>query len=381
MEEIPLCEAVSAIRMKLQDSNCNAFLALVRAGLWEKDVCLSEYGKIGYDGILKLTQEQTVVGLVTAGFEHVKDVRVPQEHVLQFVGLTLQDEQRNASVNTFIAKAVEKMREADIYTLLVKGQGIAQCYERPLWRTSGDIDFFLSDTNYEKAKNYLLPLSSNNKPERIFSKELGMSILETFGTSDEGRADPWYVEIHGTLRTGLSTCLDREIDSVQREVFYGGSVRTWQNGKTQVFLPGVNEDVFFVFTHYIKHFYKEGGVSIRQLCDWCRLLWTYRDSLNHRVLESRIRKAGLMTEWKAFGALAVDYLGIPVEAMPLYSEDKKWGKKAERIVAFILKGGKWQRFKDTFRVGSIFPLNTLKFLPGIIVGVNWLKIKERMFKR
>ena len=93
------------------------------------------------------------------------------------------------------------------------------------------------------------------------------------------------------LRTGLSTCLDREIDSVQREVFYGGGVRTWQNGKTQVFLPGVNEDVFFVFTQYIKHFYKDGGVSIRQLCDWCRLLWTYRDSLNHRVLESRIRKA------------------------------------------------------------------------------------------
>ena len=58
--------------MKLQDSNCNAFLALVRAGLWEKDVYLSEYGKIDYDGILKLTQEQTVVGLVTAGFEQLR---------------------------------------------------------------------------------------------------------------------------------------------------------------------------------------------------------------------------------------------------------------------------------------------------------------------
>ena len=110
-------------------------------------------------------------------------------------------------------------------------------------------------------------------------------------------------------------------------------------------------------------------------------MWTYRDSLNHKLLESRIRKAGLMKEWKAFGALAVDYLGMPVEAMLLYSEDKKWSRKAEKIVVFILKGGKWQRFKDTFRVGSIFPLDTLRFLPGIILGVNWLKIKERIFKR
>ena len=117
------------------------------------------------------------------------------------------------------------------------------------------------------------------------------------------------------------------------------------------------------------------------MCDWCRLLWTFRSDLDLRVLETRIRKAGLQAEWRAFAKLAVDYMGMPVEAMPFYSEDKKWSKKAEKIVAFILKGGKWQRFKDTFRVGSIFPLNTLRFLPGIILSVNWLKIKERIFKR
>ncbi len=349
------------------EATVDTFFALVRAGLWEKDVCLSDFGKIDYDKILQQAQEQAVVGLVTAGLEHVKDVRVPQEHILQFVGLTLQEEQRNTSMNAYIAGVVDRMREEDIYTLLVKGQGIAQCYERPLWRTSGDIDFYLSDSNYEKARKYLLPLSSSNKPERVFSKELGMSI------------DPWYVEIHGTLRTGLSTRLDEEIDSVQREVFYGGSVRSWQNGDTQIFLPGVNEDVFFVFTHFIKHFYKEGGVSIRQLCDWCRLLWKYIDKVDARQLKLRIKKAGLMSEWRAFAAVAVNYLGMPIEAMPLYDTSKKWSKKADKILAFILKGGEWQRFKDTLTVGRIFPLSTFMFLPGILLSVTWLKIKERVF--
>ena len=86
-----------------------------------------------------------------------------------------------------------------------------------------------------------------------------------------------------------------------------------------------------------------------------------------------------MSEWKAFAALAVEYLGMPDKAMPLYSPDKKWNNKAKKIVAFILKGGEWRKFKDTITVGKIFPLSTVRFLPGILLSVNWLKIKERLF--
>lgn len=351
-----------------KDNTIEAFFALVRAGLWETEVQLTSYGEVDYADILRLAQEQAVVGLVAAGFEHVIDVEVPQQWALQFAGQTIQLEQRNKAMNQFIADLVSEMRNADIYTLLVKGQGIAECYERPQWRISGNLDFFLSDSNYEKAKSFLKPLANDGKPERLYSKEIGFYV------------NSWLIELHGTLHTGISTRVDKSIDAVQRDVFYAGNVRSWYNGNTQVFLPAADEDVFLVFTHFVKHFYKEGGVTLRQMCDWCRLLYRYRGELDLRILESRIKSAGLMSEWKAFGALAVEYLGMPVEAMLLYSEDKKWSKKAEKIEAFILKGRKWQRFKDTFRVGSIFPLNTFRFLPGIILGVNWLKIKERIIK-
>ena len=120
-------------------------------------------------------------------------------------------------------------------------------------------------------------------------------------------------------------------------------VRVWKNGETDVFLPAPDEDVFFVFTHFIKHFYKE-GMNLRQICDWCRLLWTYRDSLNHGLLEKRIRKAGLTSEWKAFAALAVNYLGMPIDAVPLLDvrclkEDGRWKRKADKICTFILEVG------------------------------------------
>lgn len=350
--------------MKQINNHIYAFLALVRAGLWEKEVRLEQYGKIDFEEIYRLAGEQSVMGLVTAGFEHIQDVKAPQEIVFQCIGESLQLEQTNKTMNQFIEKLVGDMREADIYTLLVKGQGVAQCYEKPFWRSSGDVDLLLSDSNYGKARDFLLPLSSGNKPDERYSKHLGMNI------------DQWYVEIHGTLRTGLSGRIDRVVDDVQRSVFYGGEVRSWMNGKTTVFLPSPDNDVFFVFTHFIKHFYKE-GMNLRQVCDWCRLLWTYKDSLNHKLLEKRICKAGLMSEWKAFAALAVEYLGIPAEAMPFY--DSRFNVKGSRVLKHILKGEPYNVIRDTWAIAKIFPWHTFKFAPAIFLNLNGLKIRERLF--
>lgn len=356
------------------DNNIQAFFSLLRAGLWEKDVHLLSEEKIGYLYIYQLAEEQSVVGLVAAGVEHLKGIKLPQSIALTFAGATLQLEQRNKAMNAFIADLIENLRREDIYAVLVKGQGIAQCYERPLWRACGDVDFYLSQDNYSKAKEFLTQKSSHVDIEREDTLHLGMTI------------DSWVVELHGSLRCGLSKRIDHGLDEVQGDIIYNGSVRSWINGGTQVFLPRVEEDVVYVFTHILEHFYK-GGIGLRQICDWCRLLYTCKDSLNHGLLESRIRKMRLMTEWKAFAAMAVDYLGMPAEAMPLYSSEKKWSRKGDKICAFVMEVGNFghnrdnsyyakhhpflirkiysfgRRCGDLFRHARIFPLDSVRFFP------------------
>lgn len=354
------------------------FFALLRAGLWEKEVRLLPFGKVDYAELMRLAEEQSVVGLVAAGMEHVVDVKVPQIDFLTFVGIACKLEQQNASMNDFIRVLVDKMQAAGIYTLLVKGQGIAQCYERPLWRACGDVDLLLSDDNYEKAKVFLTPLATCVEEEYVREKHLGMTI------------DSWVVEIHGSLYCGLSSRIERGLDEIKDDVFYRGNIRSWMNGDTQVFLLGANNDAIYVFTHILQHFYK-GGIGVRQICDWCRLLWTYRNELDLSLLERRLKKMGLMTEWKAFGAFAVEYLGIPIEALPLYSPEKKWKRKAKKIRSFIMEVGNFGhnrdksyfekypyvirkaislgwRIGDLYRHARIFPLDSLKFLPRIIIN-------------
>lgn len=381
------CQKQPNTRMdwKVEERNINAFFALVRAGLWadteSTDIMAQEFTEsVDWGEVYRLANEQSVLGLVLAGIDWLKvhDTRftVPQDLLLQWIGEVQMLEQQNKAMNDFIGKIIEKMRTAGIYTLLVKGQGVAQSYERPLWRSCGDVDFYLSNNNYEKAKEFLLPLAQSVEPEGEYQKHLNMTI------------DSWVIELHGSMRCGLSKRMDKVIDAIHHEIFYEGYVRSWQNGHTQVFLPSAGNDVIIVFTHFLKHFFK-GGIGLRQICDWCRLLWTYRDSIDYKKLKKRLASAGLMSEWKAFGAFAVEYLGMPKEAMPFYSADGLWKSKAKKIMHLTLDPDDIERRDKSYfvnnsyairkavsfgrrcgdlqRVAGVFPMDSLRYFPSIVI--------------
>ena len=237
------------------ENNIKFFFELLRTGLWT-DARFSGSWNHGLgdsvDGeeVYRLAEEQSVVGVVLGGIERLKNATpnlgINQELLLQWIGEVQMIEQQNQTMNQFIADLIEKMRAAGIYTLLVKGQGIAQCYEKPHWRCSGDVDLFLSDDNYNRAKELLVPIASEVEKEYDREKHLGMTI------------DGYVVELHGTLRSGLSSKIEEGLDEIKKAVFFEGKVRSWMNGRTQVFLPNEDEDVVYVFTHMLQHFFKTG---------------------------------------------------------------------------------------------------------------------------
>ena len=212
---------------------------------------------------------------------------------------------------------------------------------------------------------------------------------------NEYHIDGWTVELHGTMHSNLSRSIDKWIDRVQADVFFGGNVRSWMNGETQVFLPRADEDVVFVFTHILQHLFLE-GIGLRQICDWCRLLYTYRNSLDYGLLESRIKRMGLMSEWRVFYNLASRYLGMPVIGDGLMTCDPRYDKKADRLMAFVLEVGNfghnrevewsdplkrrtsliWHRITDTFKLSFVFPLDAPRFLVNYVRdGVRGMVIK------
>ena len=312
--------------------------------------------------------------LVTAGLERVEDAKIPQNWTLQFIGNTLQIEQTNNAMNVFLANLIRRIKENKIEALVVKGQGIAQCYEKPLWRSCGDIDLLVNQSDYKKTKDCLKPFSISCEKEIEKEMHLGMTI------------DGWTVELHGAMPSTLSNNLDKELAKIQSGMFAGKRYRTWVNGKTEVLLPSVDDDVVFVFTHILKHFYR-GGIGLRQVCDWCRLLWTYKTDIDVQLLERRLDNLGIMPEWKGFAALAVEYLGMPSDAIFFYDDNKKWKNKAKLIIELIMLTGNFgrninqsyrkrksklvvdfitlkRRFGEIIRLSKIYPTKASRYLVG-----------------
>ena len=350
------------------ENSKNVFFALLRAGLWERPVELAPDLQVDAEELYRLAEEQSVMGLIAAGWEHWEHRKLARKETRPFMVASMSQEGHNSAMNEFVRKLFGQMQEASLFPVLVKGQGIAQCYARPLWRASGDVDLFLDSAAFPAAKAFLLPLGKITEQERSFDQHIALQIGE------------WCVELHGSLRCGLSARMDRVIDEIQADTFAGGHVRIWQLGDTAVALPTPDNDALLVFTHILRHFYK-GGIGLRQICDWCRLLWTFRDSLNVALLEDRLKRMGLVSEWKAFAAFATNRLGMPESAMPIYSSAKWWKRKARRIDDYVQTVGNfgmkrnpsgrtgtlYLRFKDICHHFFIFPLDSLRFFPSLVI--------------
>ena len=67
--------------------------------------------------------------------------------------------------------------------------------------------------------------------------------------------------------------------------------------------------------HAFVHFLNS-GIGLRQVCDWVRLLATRHEDINTLLLEKYFRKVGLLRAAKAFGYIAVHYLGLPEDNLP-----------------------------------------------------------------
>lgn len=369
------------------------FLELVSAGLWEycnfQSLRIKFQGDVDWEEVYRLASEQSVLGLVLAGIETLSnEQRPPKQVLLQWIGEVQMLEQQNKEMNGFIAALVDRMRKAGVYALLVKGQGIAQCYERPLWRSCGDVDLLLDRENYEKAKSFLIPLAGQVDEEDRDILHQGMKL------------DQWTVELHGTMLMGITGRINRVLGETQLAIFNGGGVRSWQNGKVPVYLPSPDNDIILVFAHILMHFFI-GGVGLRQICDWCRLLYTFKNSLNYGLLESRIRKMGLMSEWRAFYALATKYLGMPEVPCFMFQDsgDPQWERKADRIMELVLESGNFghnydysyrrkysglrshlitfvRRLGEFTRIAIIFPVDAPKFFCHYVMNRFMAKLKK-----
>ncbi|MBR5075055.1 MAG: nucleotidyltransferase family protein [Bacteroidales bacterium] len=358
-------------KYKIDSVDVRAFLALTSAGLfgWERFSSSSaapginpssiDWKAVDWDAVMQLAREQALVGIVASAFDAIglgfelQEV-MDRSRRKDLAKKVYSIEQRNLKMESFIGKLFAGLESKGLHPVLLKGQGVAQSYLNPQRRNPGDIDVLLYGDEYESAKSLLSAKAQKVMGEGAKEKQQQIYL------------GGFIVELHGSLRILLGKKFDTELDRLYKRLFEEKHFRTaifpgqtdGQESGHPVKLPDINTDVLYVFCHMLHHFF-EGGVGLRQVCDLCRLLYCYRNEIDREWLSAELEKLGFMTEWKAFGALMVDYLGMKPQYVPFLVDEgvdegakgaggisRKWRRKARRIMAYILSTGNMGKNRD-----------------------------------
>ena len=224
-----------------------------------------------------------------------------------------------------IAAVVTELRKAGIEPVLLKGLGLARNYPEPLLRKCGDIDLYVGKENYDKACEVVMGMTSEEAIKNSIksTKHLHISVggfkVELHRVSEE-IADRRHNDVYQAIAdNGLSQ------DLVPLN-FDGTTVNT----------PADSFNAFFIFHHFLHHFFS-GGIGLRQVCDWVMFLHSRAGKLDTSVAEDALKGMNLLSFWQTFACIAVDYLGLPAAEMPFYRAGME--REAAGALGLILAEG------------------------------------------
>lgn len=304
------------------------FFALLRSGLYGTPVPESQLPEyIDWLSVFRLAKKQAVFGLVSDSVGMLPERLRPSGEILAKMNKTaLNIFKANMIKDQSVGQLVTFFRQHDINGVLLKGQGVARFYRMPQMRQSGDIDFYVGKKIYRQAKDLCL--------EKLADRDKTSDEIEHhFGFSMSGVP----VELHRLASRLYSPLrMKRFQDWIEEELEGRGHRRTLQIGNTDVYVPSYDFDAIYIFYHAWRH-YIMGGIGLRQLCDWALILQNHSGDIDRQQLKTNIINFGLTKGWKLFACIAVRYLGVSPEKIPLYNP--AYGKKAEKILEEIIEGG------------------------------------------
>ena len=358
------------------------FLELLRAGLWGgcPDVTLFQ-GEVNWKAIFKISREQAVQVLVADGMEALPEHLAPKKETIYKVAIRRTTNSLAYKVQkSLINRITTLFNEEGIPSILLKGQGVAQNYQKPESRMCGDIDIYVGMDNFHKACEILRregaeELIHQDEHEFHIAFDLDDKTIEVHKKSDVIRGR----KLNDSLQKWTASHLDAKLAA--------GTLPKWNNDGTLINIPDPTYNAFYIIHHAVRHMIGE-GIGLRHVCDWMIFLHTHQDQIDKEELKAKLAEYKMATAWGQFGALATKYLGFPEEHLlvPPINQNES---KAELLLQHIFSTGnfgqyskekrdsksrylkrKWHNFRfqmsRLFKLYRILPDYTLNF------GCGWL---------
>ena len=317
------------------------FLELLRAGLWGIPADPSHFQpeQTDWNVILRIAKEQTVQILVADGFETLPEGNCPpREAIMKSVMTRVKTKRAHHTINVTLNEIVNRLDAENIPSVLLKGQGVAKNYRNPESRICGDIDLYVGIEGHEKACAVIekIPSATAHKEEEDTVLHMHIDINGVV------------VELHQRADFISSKRLNKRLQKWTRESidanFGTDALETWDNNGTNIRLAPPTFTAFFILHHAVRHMI-EGGIGLRQLCDWVMFLHTHYKFIDTVELSKKLKEFHMESLWKEFGIIAVTTLGLPAEELPLAPSNLKPTRKTGIILEEIFASGNFGKYK------------------------------------
>lgn len=307
----------------------DAFLVLLRAGLWEKDLeslsCFPLTAKEWLD-VYQQALCQTVSGIVYRGIIRLPDHLIPPEDILlRWVVRAEAIEQRNWHMNGVVNELCSLFKSEEIRTVLQKGQGIASLYEYPLLRECGDIDLYFPDRKEREKADF-------------FIQQQGIPISKGADGSIHYEWKGVVVEHHSRLLDVYNPFQQDYLNQLEKKIGFT-TVRLGKEEDGEVTVAAPVLYLLMLNVHILKHALGL-GVGLRQLCDMARAYYKWHATMEKHELCEIYRKTGLVRWSNLLHSALRKYLGVLVTCLP---DDRGKQESPWPLFHIIQQGGNFGR--------------------------------------
>ncbi len=344
----------------------DAFLTLLRAGLWGRDPMEEGFRRPGneeWEQVLKMSGRQTVAGIVFDGICRLPDDLQPSPDLFaRWVVAVTRIEGGNERMNVALKDLVKVFVDNGLSPVLQKGQGVAELYPAPRHRECGDIDFYFPESlSLRQAQR---PENAAHQAKKTATQPVAEPVEAPDKTATQPVAEPVEAPDNNRLLS-LSkhrTMNDKAIDLVKS---HGIKVETMPDGSQSyewkgieieqhptivdlcspaarkwipeldgepgyvpsdladgLLVPSPELNALLLNTHILKHALGK-GIGLRQMCDLAMLYHRICADGRRQECGERIfrlyRRAGILKWSRLLHSFLVGVIGLKEEELP-YSE-------------------------------------------------------------
>lgn len=279
--------------------------------------------------IYKLAEKQSLLGVVFDGVERMGDaVRMDEDLLMVWLGKCRKIERRNRLLYEAVVRVSEYFGKKGFDACILKGQGNALMYPKPLRRTPGDVDIWVSGEPADVIRfvHSVAPSAKASYHHIDFPAYKGVAV--------EVHYRPCYLQnvVHNARLQRFFRLHAREQFSHRAETEYGGFA-----------LPTASFNVVYQLVHIYNHLFQE-GIGLRQIVDYYYVVRSGEANLDLGSLQRELRHLGL---WKFASALMFvlhEALGLPKNKL-LAPMDERRGRL---LLNEIIQGGNFGKYDKRY---------------------------------